>query len=56
MKLQFLGATDTVCGYRYLVTHDQTRVLVDCGLFQGYKLLRLRNWAPPPVVPASITL
>jgi len=54
MKLQFLGATDTVTGSRYLVTHDQTRVLVDCGLFQGYKLLRLRNWAPPPVTPASI--
>lgn len=54
MKLQFLGATDTVTGSRYLVTHDQTRVLVDCGLFQGYKLLRLRNWAPPPVAPASI--
>ena len=54
MKLQFLGATDTVTGSRYLVTHDQKRVLVDCGLFQGYKLLRLRNWAPPPVAPASI--
>ena len=54
MKLQFLGATDTVTGSRYLVTHDQTRVLVDCGLFQGYKLLRLRNWAPPPVTPAFI--
>ena len=39
---------------RSLVTHEQTRVLVDCGLFQGYKLLRLRNWAPPPVAPASI--
>ena len=54
MKLQFLGATDTVTGSRYLITHGPTRVLIDCGLFQGYKLLRLRNWAPPPVVPASI--
>lgn len=54
MKLQFLGATDTVTGSRYLIQHDKARVLVDCGLFQGYKLLRLRNWAPPPVKPASI--
>ena len=54
MKLQFLGATDTVTGSKYLLQHDKSRVLVDCGLFQGYKLLRLRNWAPPPVKPASI--
>lgn len=37
MRLQFLGATDTVTGSRYLVQHDKTRVLVDCGLFQGYQ-------------------
>ena len=43
MKLQFLGATDTVTGFRYLSMHKQTRVLVDSGLFQGYKLLHLRN-------------
>ena len=43
MKLQFLGATDTVTGSRYLVTHDQTRVLVVCALFQDYKLLRLHS-------------
>lgn len=54
MKLQFLGATDTVTGSKYLIEHDKARVLVDCGLFQGYKLLRLRNWQPPPVKPASI--
>jgi metallo-beta-lactamase family protein len=54
MKLQFLGATDTVTGSKYLIQHEKTRVLVDCGLFQGYKLLRLRNWQPPPVKPASI--
>lgn len=54
MKLQFLGATDTVTGSKYLVSQDKARVLVDCGLFQGYKLLRLRNWAPPPVDPATI--
>ena len=54
MRLQFLGATDTVTGSKYLVQHDKTRVLVDCGLFQGYKQLRLRNWSPLPVKPAAI--
>jgi metallo-beta-lactamase family protein len=54
MRLTFLGATGTVTGSRYLVTHDGRRVLVDCGLFQGLKSLRLRNWAPLPVDPASI--
>lgn len=54
MKIRFLGATGTVTGSRYLVTAAGARVLVDCGLFQGYKQLRLRNWAPPPVDPASL--
>ncbi len=54
MKIQFLGATDTVTGSKYLVRHGDKSVLVDCGLFQGYKPLRLRNWAPLPVTPASI--
>lgn len=52
--LRFLGATGTVTGSRYLVEHDGYRVLVDCGLFQGYKQLRLRNWGDFPVPPASI--
>ncbi|MBG9390204.1 MBL fold metallo-hydrolase RNA specificity domain-containing protein [Caenimonas aquaedulcis] len=54
MKLQFLGATDTVTGSKYLVEHRGRRLLVDCGLFQGYKPLRLRNWEPLPVPPADI--
>ena len=54
MKIRFLGATGTVTGSKYLVTAGDARVLVDCGLFQGYKQLRLRNWAAPPVEPASI--
>jgi len=54
MKLTFLGATGTVTGSRYLVEHAGRRLLVDCGLFQGLKQLRLRNWAPLPVEPASI--
>ena len=53
-RLTFLGANATVTGSRYLVQAGPARVLVDCGLFQGYKPLRLRNWAPFPVEPASI--
>lgn len=53
-SLRFLGATDTVTGSRYLVEHDGVRVLIDCGLFQGYKQLRERNWRPFPVEPASV--
>ncbi|MGE3394514.1 MAG: MBL fold metallo-hydrolase RNA specificity domain-containing protein [Steroidobacteraceae bacterium] len=54
MRLTFLGAAGTVTGSRYLLDTGAKRVLVDCGLFQGYKQLRLRNWSPPPVDPASI--
>ena len=49
MKLGFLGATGTVTGSKYSVRHGEASILVDCGLFQGYKQLRLRNWAPLPV-------
>ena len=54
MKLTFLGATDTVTGSRYLVEHGGKRLLVDCGLFQGPKKLRERNWLPLPYAAASI--
>ncbi len=54
MKLTFLGAAGTVTGSRYLLELGDRRVLVDCGLFQGLKQLRLRNWAPLPVPAASI--
>jgi metallo-beta-lactamase family protein len=54
LKIQFLGATGTVTGSKYLVQAAGKRILVDCGLFQGYKQLRLRNWAPPPVDPKSL--
>lgn len=53
-QLTFLGANATVTGSRYLVETGQGRLLVDCGLFQGYKPLRLRNWAAFPVEPDSI--
>lgn len=52
--LTFLGAARTVTGSRYLVEAAGRRVLVDCGMFQGLKELRLRNWADPTVPPASI--
>lgn len=53
-RLRFLGANATVTGSRYLVEAGDHRILVDCGLFQGYKPLRLRNWAPFPEDPATI--
>jgi metallo-beta-lactamase family protein len=52
--LSFLGAAGTVTGSRFLIDTPDARVLVDCGLFQGLKELRLRNWAPFPLDPASI--
>jgi metallo-beta-lactamase family protein len=54
MRLTFLGAVGTVTGSKYLIETDGRRVLVDCGLFQGYKQLRLRNWAPMPFDPAGL--
>ncbi|MBS1149507.1 MAG: Metallo-beta-lactamase family protein, RNA-specific [Myxococcaceae bacterium] len=47
-SISFYGAAGTVTGSRFLLEHDNKRVLVDCGLFQGLKELRLRNWAPIP--------
>jgi metallo-beta-lactamase family protein len=52
--LTFLGAARTVTGSKYLLHVDRHRILVDCGMFQGLKELRRRNWAPLPVHPASI--
>ncbi len=49
MKITFLGGTETVTGSKYLVETKTTRVLVDCGLFQGYKWLRERNRQPLPL-------
>ena len=52
--LQFLGAADSVTGSRYLVESGGHRVLIDCGLFQGVKVHRQRNWSTFPVPPDSI--
>lgn len=54
MKLTFLGAAGTVTGSKYLLETGGLRILVDCGLFQGYKNLRLLNWQPLPVRPTDI--
>jgi metallo-beta-lactamase family protein len=54
MELTFLGATGTVTGSKYLLTSGSTQLLVDCGLFQGFKQLRLRNWTAPPVNPSEL--
>ena len=48
-SIQFLGAAGSVTGARFLVATSRARVLVDCGLFQGLKELRLRNWEPPGI-------
>ena len=54
MKLTFLGAAGTVTGSKYLLEASGARILVDCGLYQGVKQLRLRNWAALPFEPASL--
>ncbi len=52
--LQFLGGAGTVTGSKYLIRSAGRQVLLDCGLFQGLKELRLRNWREPPFRPSDI--
>ena len=52
--LRFLGATNTVTGSKFLLEALGRKILIDCGLFQGYKQLRERNWKPLPASPAEI--
>lgn len=54
MRLSFLGAAGTVTGSKYLLEAEGERLLVDCGLYQGVKQLRLRNWKPLQVEAASL--
>lgn len=54
MQITPLGAAGTVTGSRFLVESGPRRILVDAGLFQGLKPLRLRNWRPFPVLPSSL--
>ena len=54
LTLTSLGGAGTVTGSRHLLEYEGRRILIDCGLFQGYKALRQRNWAPFPIDPKSI--
>ncbi len=56
VRLKFLGAARSVTGSKYLLQVDNKKVLIDCGLFQGHKELRLRNWDRLPVDPETIDL
>ena len=54
MQITFLGAADSVTGSKHLVDIGGQRILLDCGLFQGFKVLRERNWCPLPVAAKAI--
>jgi metallo-beta-lactamase family protein len=54
MKIKFIGGAGTVTGSKTLIESNGSRILIDCGLFQGLKVLRELNWNPLPVLPSSI--
>src|ERR1700704_985745 len=54
MHLTFLGAAGSVTGSKYLLETNGRRIMGDCGLFQGFKELRPRNWDPLPISPRNI--
>lgn len=54
MQITFAGAAGTVTGSKFLVSHADTNIMIDCGLFQGVKNLRKKNWEPLPVKPKAI--
>ena len=54
LTLSFLGGAGTVTGSKYALNDGKHWILVDCGLFQGFKSLRLKNWAPFPIDPRSL--
>lgn len=54
IQLTFHGAAQTVTGSKYLLETPDEKVLFDCGMFQGLKELRLRNWAPPAFDPKQV--
>lgn len=53
-SITFLGGAGTVTGSKYLIEHNGKKILIDCGLFQGLKTLRVRNWSPLPLNVAEI--
>lgn len=56
IKIQFLGAVETVTGSKYLIQTNDKNILVDCGMFQGLKKLRLLNWVPLPFNVSKIDI
>ena len=56
IKISFLGGAGTVTGSKHLVSTGDKNILIDCGLFQGLKELRLLNWEPLPVDPSTIDM
>ena len=53
-NIKFYGGVGTVTGSKYLLEHNGRRILVDCGLFQGLRELKERNWQQPPFDPREI--
>ena len=54
VRIQFCGAAETVTGSKYLLETGSSRILIDCGLFQGLKELRQKNWQAPPFKPSQV--
>ena len=55
VQLAFWGGAGTVTGSKYMLQNGRDTALIDCGLFQGFKTLRLKNWAPLPIDPRRIS-
>lgn len=56
LSVRFLGAAGTVTGSKFLVETLKTKILIDCGMFQGLKELRLKNWGPLPFETSEIDI
>ncbi len=54
VKVKFLGAAGTVTGSKYMIETSEKTILIDCGMFQGLKELRERNWEPLPIDVKSV--
>jgi metallo-beta-lactamase family protein len=54
VTIRFLGASGTVTGSSYLVSDGKTKIMIDCGMFQGDRSWREKNWAEPPFSPDEI--
>ena len=56
LKIHFLGAAGTVTGSKFYLETDEIKILVDCGMFQGNKELRIQNWEPLPIDVSQIDM